>query len=445
MRQNAERKPFKYSMKNFFASGMLIGAVFVCLAGCGGNRNPSSEAVPAESSEVRIQTEVSGKKVGISFPSSEDSRWVRDGASLEEALNAQGCITTLVYSEKVPEEETKESLKGGEAANETAQENSGEAASGEGETGTQSAPGGRQGEDIKQLISSGCELLIVCPDGESSLLEALAYAKEAGIPVISYDRLITGSDAVNYYVSFDSYRMGQQQAEALASAIGMKVTENPDAKLHHIEFVAGDLGSVVSVQFFNGAYDILKTYLDAGALSVPSGQVTFASVAAKDWSADEVKARLEQILKDYYTGGVQLDGVLCPNDSTALGAIEAVKSSYSGKNKVAVTGWGADEENLAAIVDGNQTMTFFGNSDEEAALTAELAFSLLRGDGGDANLLADSDFPFGVIYDTASYDNGAGIVPSYLIEPEMITAGSLDKLTKSGRYRMDGKYPKLES
>ena len=239
-------------MKNFFASGMLIGAVFVCLAGCGGNRNPSSEAVPAESSEVRIQTEVSGKKVGISFPSSEDSRWVRDGASLEEALNAQGCITTLVYSEKVPEEETKESLKGGEAANETAQENSGEAASGEGETGTQSAPGGRQGEDIKQLISSGCELLIVCPDGESSLLEALAYAKEAGIPVISYDRLITGSDAVNYYVSFDSYRMGQQQAEALASAIGMKVTENPDAKLHHIEFVAGDPGSVVSVQFFNG-------------------------------------------------------------------------------------------------------------------------------------------------------------------------------------------------
>ena len=81
-----------------------------------------------------------------------------------------------------------------------------------------------QVSQVENMISNGCELLVIASIDGSSLGEPLGQAKEAGIPVISYDRLLMNSDAVTYYATFDNYMVGQKQGEYLVEALGLEET-----------------------------------------------------------------------------------------------------------------------------------------------------------------------------------------------------------------------------
>ena len=111
--------------------------------------------------------------------------------------------------------------------------------------------------------------------------------------------------------------------------------------------------------FFNGAFDVLKPYIDAGILNVPSGQTAFEQVATASWSTDTALSRMQNILGSYYSDGTMLDVALCSNDSTALGVTQAIESDYAGGNQPIITGQDGDEANLANIVDGKQSMTVY--------------------------------------------------------------------------------------
>ncbi|MCI5758588.1 MAG: sugar-binding protein, partial [Eubacterium sp.] len=269
------------------------------------------------------------------------------------------------------------------------------------------------------------------------LSQVLNEAKDAGIPVIAYDRLIMNTDAISYYVSFDNYTVGKLQGEFVAKQLDL---DNAGDKTYNIEFTAGDPADNNATFFFNGAMDVLKPYIDKGTLKVPSGQTEFDQVATAQWDTSTAMKRFQNILGSYYSDGTQLDAAVCSNDSTALGVTQAIESDYAGSNDVIITGQDGDEANLANIVDGKQTMTVYKAVANEAVVTLDLAEAMLNGEKPDDSLISKSGWDFDCSYDTSSYDNGTGVIPSYLLVPTVVTKDNMDKeLVDPGYYTKDDK------
>ena len=297
----------------------------------------------------------------------------------------------------------------------------------------------QQNNDIQAMIADGVNVLIIAAIDGETLTQTLADAKDAGIPVIAYDRLIMNTDAVSYYVSFDNYTVGVLQGEFVKNTLDLDNAAGP----FNIEFTAGDPADNNAGYFFNGAFDTLKPYIDAGKLVVPSGKTTFEQVATPNWSTDTALENMQNTLASYYSDGTVLDIALCSNDSTALGVAQAITSDYAGSNKPIVTGQDGDIANLRNIVDEIQTMTVYKNVSDEAGVTLEVAKALLEGKSPDASLL--DSLSADAAYDTSSYDNGTGIIPSYLLVPWTVTKDNLQDLVDTGLYKWDANNQYLES
>ena len=337
------------------------------------------------------------KKVGIAMPTQSLERWNRDGAYLKEQFEAAGYEAILTYSDNKNDQQVN---------------------------------------DIDNLLSQGVDLLIICAIDGDGLNTVMDRAAEEGVPVISYDRLI-GNDAVSYYVSFDNYTVGTLQGKFVESALDLA---NAGDKTYNIEFTAGDPADNNAGYFFNGAYDVLKGYIEAGTLKVVSGQTEFQQVATAQWSTDTALARAQNILASYYADGTVLDAWLCSNDSTAAVVAQAIESDYAGDNAVVVTGQDGDIANLRNIVDGKQTMTVYKNVANEATVTLEVAKGILSGAAIDESLIAN----FGGIecaFDTTSYFTSEGhFTPSFLLVPTVVTKDNLQYLVDTGLYQWDGEY-----
>ena len=343
-----------------------------------------------------------GGKVGIAMPTKSLERWNRDGSYLQDQFKSKGYKVSLVYSD-----------------NDVTQ----------------------QVNDIENLIADDVSILVIAAIDGESLSTVLDDADKKGIPVISYDRLIMNTSAVDYYVSFDNYTVGKLQGQYVIDKLGLKTSDT--SKKYNIEFTAGDPADNNAGFFFNGAYDTLKPYLDAGILNVVSGQKTFEQVATASWDTTNAMNRMQNILASNFSNGTQLDIALCSNDSTALGVTQAIESDYAGKNKVIITGQDGDEANLANIVDGKQSMTVYKAVANEAVVTFDIAVSILSGKNPDANFATSANWSFDCAYDNKSYDNKKGIIPSYLLVPTVVTKDNIDKeLVKTGYYKMgDDGYP----
>ena len=340
------------------------------------------------------------KKVGIAMPTQSLERWNRDGAYLKEQFEAAGYEVILTYSDN-------DAVK--------------------------------QNNDIANMIADGVKVLVVVAIDADSLSATLADAAEAGITVIAYDRLINNAD-IAYYVSFDNYTVGVLQAKYVIDALDL---ENAGDKTYNIEFTAGDPADTNAGYFFNGAFDTLKPFIDAGTLKIPSGKTTFEQVATPQWSTDTALENFQNTLASFYGDGTVLDIALCSNDSTAAGVAQAIVSDYAGENQPIVTGQDGDIGNLQNIVDGIQTMTVYKNVSDEAGVTLVLVDAILNGETPGAELC--EKFSADAAFDTETYDNGLGVVPSYLLVPYSIDASNLDLLVETGNYEWDADHQYLVS
>ena len=338
---------------------------------------------------------VAEQSVGIAMPTRSLERWNRDGQYLQEQFEAAGYKAQLTYSD-----------------NDATQQNN----------------------DIGNLIADGVDLLVISAIDGETLTQTLADAKDAGIPVIAYDRLIMNTDAISYYVSFDNYTVGVLQGQFVIDTLGLDL--NDTSKTYNIEFTAGDPADNNAGYFFNGAFDTLKPYIDAGILTIPSGKTTFEQVATPAWDTATALTNMQNTLASYYSDGTILDVALCSNDSTALGVAQAISSDYAGGNTVLVTGQDGDIANLENIVNGLQTMTVYKNVSNEAGVTLDLGKAILAGATPDGS----TELSAPAAYDTESYDNGTGIIPSYLLVPSVITKDNLQELVDTGLYAWNGDY-----
>ncbi|MBQ7658485.1 MAG: sugar-binding protein [Butyrivibrio sp.] len=363
-------------------------------------QKPSATAEEApqsyEQSSANARIDDGRTVVGISMPDKLLERWNHDGIFLKEHFEKEGCEVILKYADNLID---------------------------------------TQISDIRSMIDGGADLLVITAVDGAALSSVLDKAKSQGIKIIAYDRLLMNSPSVDYYVSYDNYKVGVLQAEYVISALRLEKSSQTKT----IEFVTGDPVDNNARYFYQGAVDTLMPYLESGKLSVLSNQQGFYETSTAQWSTDIAQQRLQIILNSYYPENVRLDAVLCANDSTALGATRALESDYNGQNSVVVTGQDADVANIYSIIEGKQSMTVFKALRDESVVAVALGLSILSDETPDAELITRSGWKFECSYNTTDYDNGSKIIPSYLLSPITITKDNLEKeLFDTGYYARNG-------
>ena len=272
------------------------------------------------------------------------------------------------------------------------------------------------------MITGGCDILVIAPIDGNALGPVLEQAKDAEIPVISYDRLIMESDAISYYATFDNYNVGQMQGTYIVDTLDLENEDGP----FNIELFTGPTDDNNTNFFFGGAMSVLQPYIDDGTLVVPSGQTKLEEVATKGWSTEEAQKRMENLITAYYADGTKLDTVLSSNDAVANGIANALLAGgYTEEDFPVITGQDCDITSVKNIIRGTQSMSVFKDTRVLASAVVDMANAIVQGNEVPVN-------------DTETYDNGTGTIPSFLCEPVYAEASNYTEiLIDSGYYTED--------
>jgi putative multiple sugar transport system substrate-binding protein len=323
--------------------------------------------------------------VGIAMPTKSSARWISDGNSMVEQFTAAGYATDLQYAED-------------DIPNQLAQ--------------------------IENMITKGVDVLVIAAIDGTTLSNALENAQAAGIKVIAYDRLIRDSGAVDYYATFDNFKVGVQQATSLVAGLKERF---PDAKPWNVELFGGSPDDNNAFFFYNGAMSVLQPMIDSGEIVIPSGQVGMDVVGTLRWDGAVAQARMDNLLSANY-GDKALHGALSPYDGLSIGILSSVKGVGYGSGDLLmpiVTGQDAEVPSVKSMLAGEQYSTVFKDTRTLAGVTVKMVDAILQGGEPEIN-------------DTTTYDNGVKVVPSYLLEPISLGVADIDKvLLESGYYTAD--------
>lgn len=325
-----------------------------------------------------------GKYIGISMPTKSSARWIADGNNMVKTFTDKGYKTDLQYAED-------------DIPNQVAQ--------------------------IENMITKGVNVLVIAAIDNKSLSQVLKTAKDKKILVIAYDRLIRDTPNVDYYATFDNFKVGVLQASYIEKALGLKDGKGP----FNIELFGGSPDDNNSYFFYDGAMSVLKPYIDSGKLVVVSGQMGMDKVSTLRWDGATAQARMDNLLSAYY-GNKRVDAVLSPYDGLSIGILSALKGvGYGSANKPipVVTGQDAEIPSVKSILAGQQSQTVFKDTRDLAKATVDMVDAALNG----------KEVP---VNDTKTYNNGVKVVPSYLLNSVSVDKSNIQQaLVDTGYYTKD--------
>jgi putative multiple sugar transport system substrate-binding protein len=334
-----------------------------------------------------------GALVGVTMPTKSSERWIHDGDNVKSQLEALGYKVDLQYAENdIP----------------------------------------TQVNQIENQITKGAKLLIIASIDGTAITTQLQEAADKHIPVIAYDRLIRNSPNVDYYATFDNYKVGVQQATSLLVGLGLKKENGSEGTAKgpfNIELFAGSPDDNNATFFFNGAMATLKPYIDKGTLVVKSGETDFKTVAILRWDPATAQKRMEDLLTKTYSSGAKVQGVLSPYDGLSIGILSALKSNgygTAGQPYPVVTGQDAEVASVKSIIAGEQFATIYKDTRELAKVTVKMADAVLKGGKPDVN-------------NTTDYNNGVKVVPSYLLDPVVVYKDNYKQVLVDGGYYTEDK------
>ena len=317
--------------------------------------------------------------VGISMPTRSLERWINDGEGLKTKLEGDDCTVDLQYADNKTDAQISQ---------------------------------------IQNQVAGGAKILVVAAVDGLTLGPALEDAKKQDVTVIAYDRLINGTDAVDYYATFDNYKVGQLQGQFIDDQLDLAGGAGP----FNFEPFAGSPDDNNAGFFFQGAWDVLQPYVESGQLVIPSGKLSatnddWKSIGILGWGSDDAQAEMDNRLQSFYTGGQKVQVVLSPNDSLALGIEQSLSSAgYTpGSDWPVITGQDADKANVEAILADRQSMTVWKDTRELGNQVQKMIKAIVAGDEVEVN-------------DTKTYDNGNKVVPSYLLDPQVVVKDDVQKL-----------------
>lgn len=344
-------------MKNSvrIAAMALAGIMSISLlAGCGTKDSGSKD---------------SGKiKIGISLPTQQEERWVRDKEAMEAAAKEAGAEAFVQIANM-------------DAA--------------------------KQDSQVENLISQGIDILILAPHDATAAAASVDKAHKAGIKVISYDRLVMGTD-VDVYMSFDNVKVGELQ--------GKWLTDN--LPKGNIVWLAGAPTDNNATLFKQGAAKFLQPKIDSGDYKVVMEQ------AVVDWKPDNALKLMENALT---ANKNDIQGVLAPNDGTAGGCIQAL-AAQGLAGKVPITGQDSELQAAKRIVEGTQGMTVYKDTRELGKAAVAAAIKMVKGEESGAD---------------QKVNNEKMDVPSILLAATIVDKSNIDKvLIDSGYLKKEDVYAK---
>lgn len=306
--------------------------------------------------------EAQGEKkitIGLSLPTQREERWVRDKERMEALAKELG-IELIV---KVADANMQEQIS-----------------------------------QVEALFTQGIDVLILAPHDASAAASLVDKAKQEGIPVISYDRLITNTDQLDIYLSFDNVKVGELQGKYITEQV-------PEGNYIIMSGAPTDNNAKL---FKEGAMKYIQPLIDAGKINV------IAEQAVENWVPENALKIVEAALA---ANNNEVDAILAPNDGTAGAAIQAL-AAQGLAGKVPITGQDAEKSAAKRIVEGTQSMTVFKDTRELGAAAIEIAIQLAKGEKVATN---------------GAVNNGKIDVPSVLLEPKVVTAENIQEvLVKSG-------------
>jgi putative multiple sugar transport system substrate-binding protein len=318
--------------------------------------------------------------VGIAMPTKSSLRWISDGDSLVKALGEKGYGTDLQYAED-------------DIPNQLAQ--------------------------IENMVTKDVKVLIIAAIDGTTLSAVLQQAADKGIKVVAYDRLIRDSGNVDYYTTFDNFKVGVLQADSLVAGLKERF---PDVKPWNVELFGGSPDDNNAFFFYNGAMSVLQPLIDNGTIVIKSGQMGMEKVGTLRWDGAVAQARMDNILSANYTDE-RVHGVLAPYDGLSRGIISSLRGVGYGTADQPwpiVTGQDAETPSVKGIIAGEQYSTVFKDTRELAKVTANLVDAVLSGKEPEIN-------------DTKTYENGVKVVPSYLLVPVSVDKTNYEEIVvKSG-------------
>ncbi len=252
----------------------------------------------------------------------------------------------------------------------------------------------KQQQQAEAAITNGAKVLVLDPVDADSAGSIVKRAKQSNIPVISYDRLVAGGSAPDYYISFDNEAVGKLQGESLVEQLG-----DPNGK--NIVMINGSPTDGNAALFKKGAHSVLDG----------SGVTIAKEYDTPDWSPDKAQSEMDQAITA--VGKDKIDGVYAANDGTAGGAVAAMKSAGMDPTKIPSTGQDAELAGLQRVLIGEQGMTVYKAIKPEAEKAAQLAVALVRGEEPPADLVNDTT------------NNETADIPSIILDPVAVTKDNL--------------------
>ncbi len=323
--------------------------------------------------------------IGIAMPTKSSARWIADGDNMVKVLQAKGYKTDLQYADN-------------DIPNQLAQ--------------------------VENMITKHEKVLVIAAIDGTTLSNALQAAADAGIKVISYDRLIVGSGNVDYYATFDNFQVGVQQATSLVHGLGLDAGKTGP---FNIELFGGSADDNNAFFFYDGAMSVLKPLIDSGKLVVQSKQMGMDKVSTLRWEASVAQSRMDNLLSAFYTKK-HVDAVLSPYDGLSIGIISALKGVGYGSKDVPmpfISGQDCEIPSIKSIIAHEQYSSIFKDTRELAKVAANMVDAVVSGGKPEVN-------------DTKTYNNKVKIVPSYLLKPVPVDASNWKAaLVDSGYYKAD--------
>jgi putative multiple sugar transport system substrate-binding protein len=318
--------------------------------------------------------------VGIAMPTKASARWIDDGNNIVKVLKERGYNTDLQYAEDdIP----------------------------------------NQLSQIENMVTKGAKVLVIASIDGTTLSDVLKQAKDKGITVIAYDRLIRDTPNVDYYATFDNFQVGVLQAQSIEGALKLKEGKGP----FNIELFGGSPDDNNAYFFYNGSMSVLQPYIDSGKLVVVSKQMGMDKVSTLRWDGATAQARMDNLLSAFYTTK-RVDAVLSPYDGLSIGILSSLKGVGYGSGNMPmpiVSGQDAEVPSIKSMLRGEQYSTIFKDTRDLAKVTADMVDAALSGKTV-------------VVNDTTTYKNGVKVVPSYLLKPVVVDKTNWEKILIDGGY-----------
>ncbi|MFJ5220777.1 multiple monosaccharide ABC transporter substrate-binding protein [Streptomyces sp. NPDC088354] len=318
--------------------------------------------------------------VGIAMPNKLQTRWADDAQNMTNSLESKGYTVDVKY-----------------AADDV----------------------NLQVDQIQGMVDAGEKVIIIGAVDGYELGEVLKNAARKGVKIIAYDRLLLGSSNVDYYASFDNYKVGQLQAEYIVDKLGLKEGKGP----FNLEIFAGDPDDNNAVFFYNGSMAVLKPWIDKGLLVLRSGNRRITQVTTWHWDGEVAHETMITRLHRYFRSAT-LDAVLAPNDGIARGVIQALRADGYGsddKDMPIITGQDAEVDSIKEIIKGEQSMTVYKDTRRLAAVAVDMSDAIIAGKTPK-------------VTDNKQYDNGSKVVPAYLLAPVAVDKSNYKKLLIDSGY-----------